>query len=89
MDHLPDVLKAVWPARSKYYNLGIALRVSADDLDATERSSAYKVDECFTEMLKICLRRSEGLSQRRLADALESHPVGYGNLGEKVRSVKF
>ena len=85
------VLNAVWPARSRYYNLGIALRVSADDLDGIEKSNLYKVDECFREMLKICLRRDEGLSQQKLANALAkfNETVGYGNLGRDILAKTF
>ena len=83
------VQDAVWPARSKYYNLGIALGVSADDLDATEKSQSYRVDECFGDMLKKCLRRDEGLSQRKLARALANETVGYGNLGKKILEMTF
>ena len=89
MTEFAAVQNAVWPARSQYYNLGIALKVSADDLDAIEKSSSYKVDGCFAEMLKNCLKREEGLSQRALADALASQPVGYGNLGAVIRAMRF
>lgn len=79
----------MWPARSKYYNIGVALGVPAGDLDAFERSNAYRVDECFMDVLKHCLRQSEGLSQQKLADALASNSVGFGNLADEVRCKRF
>ena len=89
MADFPAVQNAVWPARCKYYNLGIALKVSADDLDAIEKSNSYKVDECFREMLKKCLKCDDGLSQRALADALANESVGYGNLAEEILALTF
>ena len=89
MDNFAAVLSAVWPARSQYYNLGLALQVSANDLDAIQKSNAYRVDECFTDMLKLILRGTEGLSQDALADALGSNTVGFGSLACDIRSMTF
>ena len=89
IENLVDVQNAVWPARSKYYNIGIALGVPAGDLDAFEKSNAHRVDECFMDVLKHCLRRNEGLSQQKLANALASDPVGFGNLADEIRLKRF
>ena len=89
IDNLRDVQDAVWPARSKYYNIGIELGVPDGDLDAFEKSNSYRVDGCFMDVLKHLLRRSEGLSQKKLADALASPPVGFGNLADNIRCKRF
>ena len=89
IENLADVQTAVWPARTKYYCIGVALGVPTDDLDAFEKSNAYRVDECFMEVLKHCLRRGEGLSQQKLADALASNPVAFGNLADEIRCMRF
>ena len=89
IENLLEVQNAVWPARAKYYCFGVALGVSPDDLDAFEKSNAYRVDECFMEVLKYCLRQKEGLSQQKLADALASNPVGLGNLADEIRCMRF
>ena len=72
-----------------YNNIGLALRVPAGDLEAIEKSNAYKVDRCFQEMLKVCLSREGGLSQRALADALCSPTVARADVGRKIRSQTF
>ena len=79
----------MWPARSKYYNIGIELGVPDGDLDAFEKSNSYRVDGCFMDVLKHLLRRSEGLSQQKLADALASPSVSFGNLANSIRYKRF
>ena len=89
IDDLLKVQNAVWEARSKYYSLGLALGVSAGDLDAIEKSCVCKVDDCFVEMLKVCLRSGSGLSQQALADALALPTVGFRHLGDQIRARTF
>ena len=88
IEKLCDVQAAVWDARSEYYNIGIALGVPAGDLDAFKRNGA-RDDDCFVDVLKHCLRQPEGLSQKKLADALASKPVAFGGLAEEIRNKKF
>ena len=89
IDDLGQLQAAVWSARSQYYSLGTALGVSAGDLDAIEKSGFGQIDRCFTEMLKVCLKRERGLSQQELADALGSPAVGFGRLAQEIRSKTF
>ena len=86
---LVTVQNAVWEARSKYYSLGLALGVQAGDLDAIEKSCMCKVDDCFVDMLKACLRSESGLSQEALAKALALPTVGFKHLGDQIRSRTF
>ena len=88
MDHFQQVRTVAWPARTKYSSLGIELGLAADTIDAIEKSNSYRVDESFTEIIKACLR--EGiLTQKKLADALSTNPVGFGYLSKEVLAVKF
>ena len=88
MDHFQQVRTVAWPARTKYLSLGIELGLAADTIDAIEKSNNHRVDESFTEMIKACLRQRL-LTQKKLADALSTNPVGFGYLSEEVLAMKF
>ena len=88
MDHFQQVLNVAWPARTKYSSLGIELGLAADDIESIEKSKQFLVDESFTDMIKACLRQGL-LTQKKLADALSTNPVGLGYLSEEVLAVKF
>lgn len=87
-DHLQQVLNLSWEARIKYYNIGLALDLPSNDLDAIERSNNYRVDVVFTEMIKECLRKGL-VTQRKLAEAVSSSQVGFLYLHEDILAEKF
>lgn len=87
MAHFKQVRDAIWDARVKYQNIGIELGLSPDDVDAIVEDEGGKVEKCFVEVLKRCLK--DGISQKKIADALQSTPVGYGYLGREFLDKKF
>ena len=87
MDHFPQVLDAIWEARSKYSNLGISLGVSLESIEAIKMSCHHQVGECFKEVLKECLQN--GISKKDLSDALKSRTVGFGILADAVLAIKL
>ena len=82
-NHLQQVLDLSWEARTKYYNIGLALDLPSDVLDTIEKSNSYKVEAIFTEMIKECLRRGL-VTQMKLAEALRSRQVGFENLSDDI-----
>ena len=82
--NLGDVLEAVWEARSKWYNIGLKLGISAGALDSIKASSQNQ-GECLTAMIKDWLRsgRSES-SWGTVAEALKSPMVEYAWLAEQL-----
>ena len=79
---------AIQEARCQWYDIGVELRVSANDLDAIKRKHRDDPKDCLTETLKIFLRRADPKpTWIRLADALGSKAVGFGYLGERVRQL--
>ena len=85
IDNLRDVLKAVWGARVKWYDIGLELCISPDNLDVIDKKNREDCDVCFREMLKVWLRRSQpSPSWKKLAEALRSPVIGYGELADRL-----
>ena len=87
-DHLQQVLELVWEARTKYYSIGLELQLPSDTIDAIEKSSAYRVETIYTEMIKECLKLGL-VTQKKLADAVSSRQVGFQYLREDILAAKF
>lgn len=85
--HFIQVQKAIWEARVKYYNIGIELGLSPDDVDAIVENVGGNVEKCFAEVLKRSLKRE--ISQKKIADALQSDTVGYEHLGRQFLAMNF
>ena len=82
---LRAVQVAIWSARSKWYDIGVALCVSPDTLDVIDKDKRSVCDECFREMLKEWLRRPEPCpTWKELAKALRSPVIGYGHLADEL-----
>ena len=88
-DHLAQLQEVIWPARSKYSNLGLQMGVKSDTIDAIERSNNYKVDECFKTVLQEALRSEVPLTKCNLVNALRSPTVGFGILATEVSQINF
>ena len=85
INDLRAVQRAVWDARSKWYDVGVELLISPDTLDAIKENEHYVCEACFREMLKQWLRRSNPRpTWAELAEALRSPMIGYGHLANKL-----
>ena len=73
-----------WKARGKWYQIGIRLGMSTDDLD-TIRSAVHRQDDddYFTDMLSKWLRRRDA-TWEALAKALRSEQVGYSDIADSI-----
>ena len=81
---LPKILNAVWEARSKWYNIGLAIQIDAGTLDVINRNSD-NIDDRFRDMLATWLRMVQPRpSLSLLAQALQSPTVGYADLAEQI-----
>ena len=86
VDDLAAVQRAVWEARSKWYNIGLELGLTVGTLDAIKQSNHYDIDGCFTEILKQWLRNFKlEPTLNSLADALKSPTVGLAQLAEDIK----
>ena len=84
MDDLAFVLRAVWEARAKWYNIGLELGLTPGTLDAIKLANQDDPDRCIRETLKTWLSQSEHPTWSDLARALRVSPVGHGKLAEEL-----
>ena len=85
--HFPQVRHAIWDARVQYENIGIELGISPDDVQVIKENERGNVEKGFDEVLRRCLKK--GISQKKIADALQSKTVGYEQLGREFLAKKF
>ena len=71
----------------QYKNIGIDLGISPDDVDAIADNVRGNVENGFAAVLRQCLKT--GISQKKIADALQSRTVGYGHLGKEFLAMTF
>ena len=82
---LPKVQDAAWPARAKWYDIGLRLGMSADALDTIAKARLHQPEECFTDTIKVWLRNDDPRpTWKALADALRSPVVGYADLANNL-----
>ena len=84
MDSLRTLLNKLWSARSEWYNIGLGLGLSADELKSIDQKER-KPGDCLREVL------IEWLKQRnprkfQLIEALRQPCVGYENLAEDLHT---
>jgi hypothetical protein len=83
--NLGDVLEAVWEARSKWYNIGLKLRISPGTLDSISKAANQNPDDCLTAVIKDWLKNGKPKpSWEALAIALKSPMVGFAQLAEQL-----
>ena len=76
---------ALYEARSKWYHIGIELKLSVGTLNAI-RSEYSDKNDCLTEMCSHWLKRAHPHpSWVALTEALERPPVGEGHLAQQLR----
>ena len=81
------VLEALYPASTKWYNLGLRLGLQVSVLDAINARCNKDPGECLREMLKEWLRRGLPLpTWEGLAEALTSTAVGESALGRTIKT---
>ena len=86
IDDLGEVYDAMQDARSKWYHIGLELRIGPNDLDAIVKQCNNDLTNALTETLSIYLRRLDPKpTWSQLADALGARSVGFEYLAERVR----
>ena len=78
------LLDQLYPARAKWYNLGLALGQHPDDLDAIKQQCNAAPDECLREMLKVWLSTQENPHKEDITKALKVPSVGYPALANAL-----
>ena len=85
IDDLQKVQDSTWDVRAKWFNIGLALGISAGTLDAVKKTHQSDCDDCYTSVMKIWLRGVDPHpTWAALSDALKSTSVGCGHLAEQL-----
>lgn len=84
VDDLREVRKATFCLRSKWYDIGIELKMSTYDLDAIKVENPQNTKDCLTEMLKKWLSNANNPTWNNLVQALSSESVGEKKIAENI-----
>lgn len=89
LDDLAKVQEVLWGARTAWKNIGIHVGLHKTDLTVIDKQNG-EIDEKFTEILALRLRRAEPLTWKMLQDALNHKTVDMENvaLEFEIRDIK-
>ena len=84
---LRAVLSALWDARPKWYNIGLELGLTVEDLDIIAETNLKDADKCLTEILAQWLRQANPLPTWSIVvKALRSQIVNLTQLASKIEN---
>ncbi len=83
VDNLPAVYDAVYPARTKWYQIGMGLKVAIGTLDAIKEDET-STDKRLLTTLQVWLQSGTDCSWAALKKALESPIVGRKDIASKL-----
>ena len=86
-DDLNLVQAALWNARTKWFNIGIQLKMNITDLEEIEQTYMGKAGECITRLLIKWLRRKSPIpTWNAILAALRSPPVGLSQMADEIEN---
>ena len=85
INDLGDVRAAVFNARNKWYDIGLALKVPVTTLDSTDSQFDNHSDK-LREMLKVWLKTAAKPAWKDILDALKSPVVGEPTLASEIEA---
>ena len=72
-----QITVCLWPARYKWRQIGLALRIHPSTLEVIRQDNPLRTDDCVTTMIEKWLTKGESKPcWMVLAEALKSPPVG-------------
>ena len=83
-DDLSPLHKQLYPARTKWFNIGLNLNIDGNDLSAIHEINSQNLDTCLREMLIKRLHSGGPLSWRDVCDCLRSPTVDRKDVAEKI-----
>ena len=82
-DKLGELFSKLYPVRAKWYNLGLGLGISCNDLDAIKKDCKEDTGECLKEVLKLWLKSQHpGIAD--LIKSLSEPIVGESQLAKEL-----
>ena len=86
-DDLFDIQENLWDARSKWRNIGLAIKIRHPDLDVIDQDNR-DVDAKFQSMILLWLKNGRDCTWATLCKGLEARSVGLSDLAARIRSEK-
>ncbi len=83
-DDLLPLYGQLYPARTKWFDIGLNLNMISDDLSAINELNNKPPDTCLREMLIKRLHSGGPLSWRDVCDCLRSSTVDRKDVAEKI-----
>ena len=85
LDDLSLVYREVWPARSKWFNIGLELDLEVSDLNTINRRHSVDAGNCLMECLEVWLRGShQPPTWSAMVKALRSPTVGLAEIADRI-----
>ena len=85
VNDLSEVLTELFPARTKWYNIGLKLAVPVETLESIKSKNREEPGDCLREMLLRALRSSTPeLTWKRIIEVLSSAVVGQEQLAKSL-----
>ena len=81
---LEQVFELVHNVRSKWYSIGVELRLEASNLD-TIKLECSNPEECLYQMLRHWLKQLPPPTMREMIEALSSEPIGEEHLSSLLQ----
>lgn len=85
MDDLQKVFYLVHEVQSKWYSIGVELRIETNVLDAIKLEFSGVPEECLYQMLRHWLKQLPSPTMRKMIQALSSEPIGENHLSLSLR----
>ena len=86
LEDLSDLYEALMPARVKWFELGLALGLDNDTLEAVKVEHRDQPDICLRAMLTARLKSTEPLSLDEVCSCLQKTTVGRADLAREIES---
>ena len=80
-----DLVEGLHPVRAKWRSLGIALKMTKNDLDAIENTVKGDVERALQDMLGQWLRSDEVRTWQQIIEALQSSVVAQNMLAKTLQ----
>ena len=82
IDDFYDVQSELWRARQKWYNLGVRLGISIDELEVINQKSS--VESKLNAVIISWLNKGNNCTWKSICDALRHHTVAMEALANKI-----
>ncbi len=78
------VQELLWPARSEWYNLGIALKMDRNKLASIKKTHRSDCDDCFNDMLNSCSETNTSVTWTDVCEALRRKTVARNDVAKEI-----